>query len=130
VFSSGRISATSTGVSVDPGPAVKRNVGCGATESLSFHKLPGGPEFAIGGVNATGRFSAACQGTFEHPYMPADKPNGHSFKGQVQTFVSFVPIPTYKLGNAKAALRELVGEDIPRASKERSWRDCLKRPGS
>src|SRR4029077_2446103 len=96
-------------------------------ESLSTHKLPGGPEFAIAGVDGTRRFSVACEGTYEHPYKPAGKANGHSFKGRARTYVSFVPIPMSKLAKAKASLRDRVGQGIQGSGTQRSWQTCSRR---
>jgi hypothetical protein len=113
VRSEGRVSLSSVGLSVDPGSAIKRNIGCAATESPAFHKLPGGPEFRVPPPR-TSRFSRAdrffigCSGSFSHPYnKPTGVANGHAFEGNVSLYVRFTPFPASKLADTKKWLQKL-----------------------
>lgn len=115
-YSAGRVSVSSAGVVVDPGPAVKWNL-CAATESLPTHHLPGGPQFKVPAPaksRFTGdeRFEYSCSKEFEHDFNPPGRPNTHSFYGQVDFYARFTPIPASNLAAAKTALRDRFGESL------------------
>lgn len=125
VFSDGRISSSSSALSVDPGRAINRNIGCAATESLSSpHKLRGGPEFRVP-LPETPQSSTACKDSYSHPYKPAGKANGHSFSGVVQVSVSLTPFPTEKLAANKTWLRDRAGEHLLFGGKKNWKEDCV-----
>jgi hypothetical protein len=129
LFSAGRISVSSAGLSIDPGPGIKRNVGCAATEALPNHGLPGGPELRVPAparalFSGTKIFSIACKDSYSHPYKPAGVPNGHSFVGEVLFKVRFTPFPASKLTETKKWLRDRAGDSIPDFSTGKGFRDC------
>jgi hypothetical protein len=131
VRSAGRVSLSTAGLSVDPGAAIKRNVGCAATESLSNHKLPGGPEFRVppprtSWFSETNRFSIPCARSFSHPYnKPTGVANGHAFEGNVSLYVRFTPFMASKLADTKKWLKKLEASFVlPRPSTGATFKTC------
>jgi hypothetical protein len=132
VFSSGAVGVSNSGVSVDPGPALRFNLDCSATEGLATHGLKQGPQFVVSTpaksrFTGTRAFSTGCKDSYSHPADTADV-NGHSFTGHVRYWVRFTPFPATKLSETKKALRDKVGTNLPggfAALGTRNLKDCL-----
>jgi hypothetical protein len=130
VFSAGSVSVSNSGLSVDPGEAVRWNVDCSATEQLESHGLLGGPQFVVPAparswFDGKKVLSIGCKDEYSHPSAP---PDGHSFKGYVRVFVRFTPFPASKLAETKKALRDMAGKELPAGYAvlgSRSLKDCL-----
>ena len=119
IRSSGRISISNEGMSVDPGPEFKWNTGCTATESPEFHLLQGGPSFSVPApprsrFAGTADFSVGCRDSYSHPFKPPGNPNGHKFTGEVDLWVSFTPFDAEKLTETKKELRDKIDTDLLR----------------
>jgi len=129
----GRVAVSAEGLTVDPGAAVPKNVGCAATEELENHGLPGGPWFSVSAppkslFSGTKPFSINCTDSYKHGFTKETDGNGHAFDGFVEAAVTFTPFPASNLAQVKQKLRDSVGQKgvYGGSTNPKDWKDCLQ----